>query len=79
MSDKKPMFRYIKAVIPLTIISAHLGKHVPAGTMIFRDSSGELTTDDIGLTPEQAAGLRMMFGAMADDWDDPSMDAYDEL
>lgn len=46
---------------------------------VLLNTGGELTTDDIGLTPEQAAGLRMMFGAMAEDWDDPSMDAYDEL
>jgi len=43
MSDEHPTFRYIKAVIPRTIISAHLGKHVPAGTMIVRDISGRLT------------------------------------
>jgi len=46
---------------------------------VLLNTGSELTTGDIGLTPEQAAGLRMMFGAMAEDWDDPSMDAYNEL
>lgn len=43
MSDEKPRFRYIKAVIPLTIIPARFDKPVPAGTMIVRDISGRLT------------------------------------
>ena len=32
-----------------------------------------------GITPQQAADLRARFGAMAEDWDHPDMDVYDEL
>ena len=38
-----------------------------------------LTIDDLGWTREEAAAVRALFGAMADDWDDPGMDAYDDL
>lgn len=38
-----------------------------------------LTIDDLGWTREQAAIIRGLFGAIADDWDDPSMDVYDDL
>jgi hypothetical protein len=31
-----------------------------------------------GITPEQAADMRARIGAMAEDWDDPAMDVYDE-
>jgi hypothetical protein len=33
---------------------------------------------DHGITPAQAAELRAKFGAIAEDWDSPEMDIYDE-
>lgn len=38
-----------------------------------------LAIDDLGWTREYAAAVRLMFGAIADDWDDPEMDVYDHL
>jgi hypothetical protein len=38
-----------------------------------------LTIEDLGWTPEQAAQLRAQFGIFAEDWDDTSMDVYDDL
>jgi len=38
-----------------------------------------LTIDDLGWTKEQAMAIRGMFGSIAADWDDPSMDVYDDL
>lgn len=64
---------------------------VPPGTptttqMIDEDRDGEpdimsdelLTIDDLGWTREQAIAIRAMYGSIAEDWDDPSMDAYDK-
>jgi hypothetical protein len=31
-----------------------------------------------GITPEMAADLRARLGCIAEDWDDPAMDVYDE-
>lgn len=53
MSDERPMFRYVKVTAQPNIVSAHLGKPVPAGTMIFRDSSGRVERADADLTYEQ--------------------------
>lgn len=39
----------------------------------------QLTIDDLGWTREQAAAIRLMFGSIAEDWDDPDMEIYDEL
>lgn len=36
-----------------------------------------LTLEEAGLTHEQALQSRMLFAAIAEDWDDPSMDVYD--
>lgn len=38
-----------------------------------------LTIADLGWSQEQARELRSRLGAFADDWDDPSMDLYDDL
>lgn len=38
-----------------------------------------LTIHDLGWTREEAAATRGVFGAVADDWDDPLMDVYDAL
>lgn len=54
MSDeRKPMFRYVKVTVQPNVVSAHLGKHVPAGTMIVRDSSGRVERADADLTEAQ--------------------------
>lgn len=39
----------------------------------------ELTIADLGWTQEQAISIRGMFGSILEDWDDPSMDVYDDL
>jgi hypothetical protein len=39
----------------------------------------ELTPADLGWSPKKAAHMRMIFGAIAEDWDDPEMDVYDDL
>ncbi len=31
-----------------------------------------------GISPVEAAELRLRFGAIAEDWDDPAMDIYDD-
>jgi hypothetical protein len=31
-----------------------------------------------GITPEMAADMRARLGSIAEDWDDPAMDVYDE-
>lgn len=38
-----------------------------------------LTITDLGWTREQAAVVRGLFSAIAEDWDDPAMDVYDDL
>jgi hypothetical protein len=43
--------------------------------------SPERSADELvahGYTREEAANLRMRFGAIAEDWDHPDMDVYDE-
>ncbi|GIK64925.1 MAG: hypothetical protein BroJett018_27190 [Chloroflexota bacterium] len=40
---------------------------------------GELTIEDLGWTPDQAAAIRAQLSAFAEDWDDPAMDVYDEI
>lgn len=44
---------------------------VPAGNRI--------TLADLGITRDQAAEIRTRFGGIAEDWDSPEMDEYDEL
>lgn len=41
--------------------------------------SDTLTIDDLGWTREKAAEVRGALSAFAEDWDDPKMDAYNDL
>lgn len=38
-----------------------------------------LTIHDLGWTKEQAAEVRALFACIAEDWDDPEMDIYNDL
>lgn len=38
-----------------------------------------LTIDDLGWTTEDAARIRAQLAAFAEDWDDPTMDVYDDV
>lgn len=42
------------------------------------ESKKHPTLDDLGWTLEEAAGLRILFGSIAEDWDDPDMDIYNQ-
>jgi len=42
------------------------------------DNSKILTIGDLGWTREEATYVRGMFGSFAEDWDDPSMNVYDD-
>ena len=41
-------------------------------------SKKPLTIEDLGWTEEQAAEIRGLMSAFTADWDDPSMDVFDE-
>ncbi|MFN8376697.1 MAG: hypothetical protein U0694_27970 [Anaerolineae bacterium] len=42
-------------------------------------SKSLVTIYDLGWTVDEAIQLRAKFSSVADDWDDPLMDVYDEL
>jgi hypothetical protein len=45
-----------------------------------KDFKGKrITIADLGWTREQAIAIRGLYGSIAEDWDDPAMDIYDEL
>ena len=44
----------------------------------FREPRPHLTIHDLGWTREHAREVRAMLAAFAADWDDPSMDIYNE-
>lgn len=45
----------------------------------FLSTSGPNLLSGLGVSREEAADLRWRLGAIAEDWDDPAMDVYDEL
>lgn len=45
----------------------------------FLPRHGPIDLKEIGVSKEEAADLRWRFGAIAEDWDRPEMDVYDEL
>lgn len=70
------------AIVALVVKLALLGLRVVIDEVIrvrIRNRLDRLTIDDLGWTRDEAAAVRLMFDAVADDWDDPSMDAYDRL
>lgn len=44
-----------------------------------RTGAQPVTIDDLGWTKSKAALIRAQLSAFAEDWDDPSMNAYDAL
>lgn len=37
-----------------------------------------LPVEELGMTQDEALALRASFGSLAEDWDDPAMDVYDD-
>ena len=44
----------------------------------FLPSDGDIDLEQAGIDEAAAASLRHRFGMVADDWDQPEMDVYDE-
>ena len=45
----------------------------------FLNGTPEADLKNAGISPAQAANLRLRLGTFAEDWDRPEMDAYDAL
>ena len=59
---------------------AEMPESVPEGTRVivtFLESAG-IDLRKIGIDEAQAADLRSRLSTFAEDWDDPSMDVYDD-